>query len=111
MSSISALTIEEIEALEPSFIGPTWQRNADDSWLLPEHTLGWQIAGWCAEYLRAEDGGSWKFTPEQLRFVLHWYAIDASGRFTNRKGVLQRMKGWGLPARTLCSPCCASSSW
>jgi hypothetical protein len=95
VSPISALTIEQIDALEPTFLGPTWRKAPDGSWALPERTLGWQIAGWCAEYLRAEDGGPWKFTREQLRFVLHWYALDESGRFLNRKGVLQRLKGWG----------------
>ncbi|MEU8621411.1 terminase [Streptomyces sp. NPDC048623] len=91
----SPLTVEEIDLLEPEFIGPTWQRDTFGRWVLPHKTLGWQIAGWCAEWLRAEDGGPWKFTKEQLRFVLHWYAVDQSGRFTARKGVLQRMKGWG----------------
>jgi len=89
------LTPEEIDALEPTYLGPTWLRNPDGSWLLPRYTLGWQIAGWAAEYLRAENGGPWRFTPEQLRFVLHWYAVDETGRFTARKGVLQRLKGWG----------------
>ena len=28
-----------------------------------------------------------------MRFVLHWYAVDEKGRFTNRKGVLQRQVG------------------
>ncbi|MGW6745968.1 hypothetical protein ACWGDX_35420 [Streptomyces sp. NPDC055025] len=95
MSPIPALTVEEIDALEPAFLGPTWLKNPDGSWTLPKCTLGWQIAGWCAEYLKAEDGGPWRFTREQLRFVLHWYAVDESGRFTHRKGVLQRLKGWG----------------
>ena len=95
------LTVEQIIELEHSFFGPTWQRNDDGSWCLPEHTLGWQIAGWCAEYLLGEALDPygrqlpWKFTREQLRFVLWWYAVDESGRFAYRKGVLQRMKGWG----------------
>ena len=93
--STTTLTSEDIEALDPIFIGPTWQRKPDGKWDLPDLTLGWQIAGWCAEYLRAENGGPWKFTKEQLRFVLHWYAVDSDGRFVNRKGVLQRLKGWG----------------
>ncbi|MFF3793772.1 terminase [Streptomyces sp. NPDC001981] len=93
--STATLTSEEIELLEPTFLGPTWQKDSLGAWLLPKRTLGWQIAGWCAEYLQAENGGPWKFTREQLRFVLHWYAVDENGRFTNRKGVLQRMKGWG----------------
>ncbi|MEO7897025.1 MAG: terminase [Pseudolysinimonas sp.] len=91
----NVLTAEEIDALEPSFLGPTWRRNPLGAWELPRYTLGWQIVGWCAEYLLAEDGGPWKFTPEQLRFVLWWYATDETGRFVYRKGVLQRMKGWG----------------
>ncbi|MEU6056975.1 terminase [Streptomyces sp. NPDC047097] len=90
-----SLTPEEIDLLEPDFIGPTWQRDAFGRWVLPRKTLGWEIAGWCAQWLRAEDGGAWKFTKEQLRFVLHWYSVDGAGRFTARKGVLQRMKGWG----------------
>ncbi|AWN07376.1 terminase large subunit [Streptomyces phage Maneekul] len=95
MTPQAGLTLEEIEALEPDFHGPTWQKDAFGQWVLPKYTLGWQIAGWCAQWLRAEDGGPWKFTKEQLRFVLHWYAVDSTGRFTNRKGVLQRLKGWG----------------
>ncbi|MFD7259329.1 terminase [Streptomyces sp. NPDC059874] len=95
MAKQAALTPEEIDLLEPSFIGPTWQKDAFGRWTLPDKTLGWQIAGWAAEWLRSEEGGPWKFTREQLRFVLHWYAVDNLGRFTNRKGVLQRMKGWG----------------
>ncbi|MFI5863553.1 terminase [Streptomyces sp. NPDC051546] len=95
MAKQAALTPEEIELLEPTFIGPTWQKDAFGRWVLPAKTLGWQVAGWCSEWLRAEDGGPWKFTREQLRFVLHWYAVDETGRFMARKGVLQRMKGWG----------------
>ena len=86
---------EEIEALEPNCIGPTWRKNPDGSWFLPQKTIGWQIAGWCSKYLLAETGGPWKFTMEQLRFVLWWYAVDDSGRFVYRKGVFQRMKGHG----------------
>lgn len=92
---LATLTPEEIDALEPIYIGPTWQRNDDGSWRLPDKTLGWQIAGWCAEYLHGDDGKPWKFTREQLRFVLWWYAVDDTGRFVYRKGVLQRLKGWG----------------
>lgn len=82
-------------ALDPILLGPTWQLTDAGKWLLPERTLGWEIAGWCAQWLRGEDGKPWKFTREQLRFVLWWYAVDESGRFVYRKGTLQRMKGWG----------------
>jgi hypothetical protein len=90
------VSVEEIESIiSPIKIGPCWKSDEGGSWLLPEKTLGWQIAGWCAEYLRAEAGGRWQFTLEQLRFILWWYAVDGAGRFVHRKGVLQRMKGWG----------------
>ncbi|WP_329289544.1 terminase [Streptomyces pseudovenezuelae] len=100
MAAPAPLTLEEIEALEPEYLGPTWQKDAFGRWKLPEFTLGWQIAGWCAEYLDGEGSTDeqrvpWKFTAEQLRFLLWWYAIDRDGEFIYRTGVLQRLKGWG----------------
>ena len=92
------LTEELIQDIvTPHYIGPTWATNDDGSWYLPEHTLGWKIAGWCAEYLLnpQDDTKPWKFTPEQLRFILWWYAIDEKGKFLYQSGVLQRRKGWG----------------
>lgn len=92
---------ELVDGLEHTFMGPTWQKTAEGKWDLPEHTLGWELAGWCAEYLNEADPDDplnplpWKFTREQLRFLLWWYAVDESGRFVYRKGVLQRLKGWG----------------
>jgi hypothetical protein len=66
---------------------------------LPQHTLGWQALEWTAEYLQQPDGphaeAPWRFTPEQARFVLWWYAVDERGRFVYRSGMLRRMKGWG----------------
>lgn len=69
-------------------------------------TLGWQILEWQLEYLDQPDGpdagSEWRYTPEQLRFMLWWYAIDDKGRFSYRRGCLRRMKGWGK------DPFCAS---
>lgn len=76
-------------------LGNTWRVNDDGTWYLPEKTLGWQILGWCSSYLKNEDGERWKFTNEQARFILWWYAVDCRGRFTYRTGVLQRLKGFG----------------
>ena len=109
---MTQLTNEERERLDelgldesvltPSYIGPTWQKNDDGSWFLPERTLGWDILGWCATRINALSGeGRWQFTPEQARFILHFYAVNGKGRFVNRKAVMQRLKGAGL-ARTLC---------
>lgn len=80
---------------EPKLIGPTWQRNPDGTWLLPEATLGWEFLGWCGVWLQHSRGVPWRFTDEQARFVLWWFALDESGAFAYRDGVLQRLKGWG----------------
>lgn len=90
-----SLTDDEREIVEPIKIGPTWLRDENGKWLLPERTLGWEIAGWCAEWLVGNEGKPWKFTAEQLRFILWWYAVDEHGEFIYRTGVLQRLKGWG----------------
>lgn len=83
---------------DPITYGPTWERDPETGkYSLPERTLGWEILGWCGEFLRnpREQDQPWRFTNEQARFVLWWYAVDETGRFIYRRGVLQRMKGWG----------------
>lgn len=84
----------------PSHIyGPTWQRWEDGSWYLPEYTLGWGVLRWLWHYCRQPGGQragkNFKPTMEQARFLLWWYAVDESGRFVYRSGLLRRMKGWG----------------
>ena len=83
---------------------------------LPPLTLGWDVLAWTSEYLLQPDGDdagqSWRYTNEQARFVLWWYAIDEHGRFLFRRGMLRRLKGWGkdplgatLCATELAGPC------
>jgi hypothetical protein len=83
----------------PVTVGPTWARNADGSWHLPEHTLGWDVINWSARTLLQPDGPNagdpWNWTNEQARFLLWWYAVDLHGRFLYRRGVKRRMKGHG----------------
>lgn len=100
------------EFYEPVKIGPTWQKNEDGSWHLPEYTLGWEIAQWCSRWFRGPDGSHWKFSLEQLRWLLWWYAVDEDGKFIYRKGIFQRLKGHGkdpmaaiLCLVELCGPC------
>lgn len=94
--------------LDPVAIGPTWRRTPDGRWLLPERTLGWQILAWTAEYFRQPDGPDagrpWRYTGEQARWLLWWYALDDVGRFIFRSGMLRRVKGWGKDpiGATLC---------
>src|SRR5690606_33301243 len=104
---------------EPTFVGPIW-RTEDGAWLMPEHTIGWDVIGWCAEYLRGAGGDDgWIFTPEQARMVLWWYAVnptdldedDSEDIWRYRDGVIQKVKGWGkdpfaavICAVELCGP-------
>lgn len=79
----------------PSCIGPTW-RHDGSGWYLPEHTLGWDMLAWCGYWLRdAKSDGPWRWTDEQARFWLWFYALDDTGRPLHDNAVLQRLKGWG----------------
>src|SRR5690606_18828636 len=74
--------------------GPTWQWSPESGWLLPERTLGWDLLAWTGMWLRGSRG-PWAWTPEQARFLLWFYALDAAGDFEDHSAVLQRLKGWG----------------
>lgn len=86
-----------IDAMYPvQKIGPTWQI-VDDHWLVPEHTLGFQVIEWIAENLLSPTGDGTPFilTFEQSRFLLWYYALDNDGNFLYPNGILQRCKGHG----------------
>jgi hypothetical protein len=78
---------------EPIKIGPTWQY--DNGWLLPEATLGWGFLSWTGYWLTGRGGKPWTWTPEQARFLLHYYSIDQLGDPLYHTAMLQRLKGWG----------------
>ncbi|WP_239009955.1 phage terminase family protein [Streptomyces sp. 769] len=65
----------------------------------PKHTLAWEILDWAERYIVQPDGESagkpWRFTPEQIRFLVHWFAVDDDGRWVYSSGSLRRSKGWG----------------
>lgn len=79
------------------YLGPTWRRGASGRFIVPRLTLGWEVAGWMSRYLGSPsgDGSPFRLTPEQLRLVLWWFALKEDGEFVYRRGVLQRLKGWG----------------
>lgn len=80
----------------PTDIGPIWQSDEDGEWLLPDKTLGWQIAAWAENNLGSVDGeGRLRFTDEQLRILLWFYAVDEEGRYAYRRLALSLFKGWG----------------
>lgn len=80
---------------EPVRIGPTWDWNAKRGWLLPEHSMGWEVLGWTGYWLRDPRGQDWQWTPEQARFLLWYHSLSPTGRLLYRTAVLQRMKGHG----------------
>lgn len=79
--------------------GPTWQRNPDGSWLLPEHSIGLGVIEWVESNLLQPDGPDagdpFAYTDEQLRLVMWVYAVTDRGRFLFNEVIIQRMKGWG----------------
>lgn len=108
-------------SVDPWIIGPTWQTDDEGRFILPERTLGWGVINWWYKYLKTPGGpqAGQPFLPtmEQARFVAWWYAVDETGRFAYRSGILRRMKGWGkdplagaLALAELCGPV-AFSHW
>lgn len=71
---------------------------------VPELTLGWNAIHWATKYLRQPDGDQagerWHFTGSQVRFILHWYAIEPDDsrqgwRWVYNHGVRRLPKGSG----------------
>lgn len=81
---------------EPVHLGPTWETDASGRFILPEHSIGWASMVWAGQKLQLKRGVPWRFTAEQARMWLWWYAVDDRGDFTfDREGVIQRLKGHG----------------
>src|SRR5690606_22941688 len=98
---------------EPIYVGPVFKRDEDGNFILPKLTLGLAAIRWARKWLRGADGEpGWKFTPEQMRILMWWYAVGARGRFVYRDGVIQLIKGAGkvpiaivIGAIELAGPC------
>lgn len=107
----------ELAPTPPHVVGPSWQRQLDGEWYLPERTLGWGVLAWLSEYVNTPGGHDdpvrLRFlielgeaginftenmfipTDEQVRLILWWYAVDQYGNYIYREGVIRRLKGWG----------------
>lgn len=77
---------------------------------LPERTLGYEIAAWIEDNCAVPDGERagepFVPSPEQVRFLAWFYALDAQGRFAFRRGLLVRPQKWGkgpLSAAIICA--------
>jgi hypothetical protein len=66
---------------------------------LPKLTLGWEAINWASMYLRQPNGPRvgqrFEFTMRQLRFLLHWYALNPDGSWVYHHGVRRLAKGSG----------------
>jgi hypothetical protein len=95
--SEAPLHIEDHEGLAPRLIAPIV--SVPEFPLGEIKTLGVGIYQWAEAYLLQPDGDNagepFVFTPEQINFILWFYAIDDGGRFIYRRAVLRRAKGWG----------------
>ncbi|MEV4672729.1 hypothetical protein AB0K34_13825 [Actinomadura sp. NPDC049382] len=87
--------VESSFSFDPVRIGPSWQRNEQGGWLLPKLTLGWHALAWTKLYLQHSQDRPWRYTAEQARLTLWWYAVDENLEWLFDQGVLQRLKGWG----------------
>ena len=73
---------------------------------LPEYSIGWDVIDWCEHWLRIPNhrgsGGNWRFTKEQGRFLLWWYAVDKDGYFLYSSGVVDPtdVRGRDVPPMT-----------
>lgn len=80
----------------PVHLGPSWERDSKGRFILPQHSLGWASLAWAGQRLQLKAGTPWRFTSEQARIWLWWYAIDERGNFLfDREGIIQRLKGHG----------------
>lgn len=78
---------------EPVKAGPTWQHDGE-GWALPRWSLGWEGLAFAGQHL-THQGKPWRYTMEQARFLLWFYAVNEDGVFDYHSAVLQRLKGWG----------------
>lgn len=66
---------------------------------IPELTLGYEAARWAVKYLRQPNGpqagNRFEFTEGQMRYLLHWYALNPDGSWVYHYGVRRLAKGSG----------------
>jgi hypothetical protein len=66
---------------------------------VPELTLGWGVVAWAGKYLKHGNGPRaglpFRFSLSQVRFLLHFYAINPDGSWVYDRGVRRWPKGSG----------------
>lgn len=78
-----------------------WPIDPDEKMALVNASLGPQIIDWSEGrtdepgLIHYMTGRPWRWTAGQRRFLILWYHVDESGRFTFRSGVKRGAKGTG----------------
>ena len=66
---------------------------------IPRLTLGWGVVRWISDNLLQHNGPHagkpFRLTEGQVRFLLHWYAVDIEGRWLYNHGVRRLAKSSG----------------
>ena len=66
---------------------------------IPRLTLGWGVIRWISDNLLQHNGPDagkpFRLTEGQVRFLLHWYAVDDEGRWLYNHGVRRLSKASG----------------
>jgi hypothetical protein len=90
-----------IDAASGAWCTLPWPDDPDEREAVARSSLGPALIDW-AEGRTDEpglvdyhSGGPWRFTPGQKRFLILWYHVSESGRFTYRSGVKRGAKGTG----------------
>lgn len=84
--------------------------NANDPLPPGTKSLGPQIIKWAQKYIVQPDGENagkpWRFTKEQMNFIMRFYALKEDGSWLYPTACLRRSKGWGkLDSSACCSVC------
>ena len=85
----------DTDSLPREVEGPSWKRNPDGTFAMPQYSLGKQCAVWAYTHLVDGDGNPWTFTREQYRILSWFMAVNERGEFVYRDHVLLRLKGGG----------------
>ncbi len=78
-----------------------WPTDPDEKMALVQSSLGPSIIEWSEGrtdepgLIHYMTGEPWRWTPGQRRFLILWYHVNESGRFTYRSGIKRGAKGTG----------------
>lgn len=86
-----------VTSVEPVVYGPTFTKDENGEYILPESSIGPYVIHWIHNNLVFPDGERagepMRLTPEQMRFICWAYALDENDRFLYNNITMVRIKG------------------